>query len=81
MSKVHLAEYSRILPKQGANAPFLKGLEETRLMVKGRVLASLHPTGTQAMFTVEVTEMYEPAWRTIQNQEGIMVSKTDSGAG
>ena len=67
-------------PTRG-NVPFLKGLEETWLMVKGRVLASFHPTGTQAMVTVEVTEMCEPAWRTIQNQEGTMVSKTDSGAG
>ena len=50
-------------------------------MVKGRVLASFHPTGTQAMVTVKVTEMCEPAWRTIQSQEGTMVSKTDSGAG
>lgn len=50
-------------------------------MVKGRVLASFHPTGTQAMVTVKVKEMCEPAWRTIQSQEGTMVSKTDSGAG
>lgn len=50
-------------------------------MVKGRVLASFHPTGTQAMVTVKVTEMCEPAWRTIQSQEGTMVSKTDSRAG
>lgn len=54
-------------PQQGANVPFHKGFEETWLMVKGRVLASFHPTGTQAMVTVEVTEMCEPAWRTIQS--------------
>ena len=34
------------VPQQGATFPFLKGLEEAGLMVKGRALASFHPTGT-----------------------------------